>query len=347
MVFNIGDQRLKCPHCGFEKDVVVPKEAAVKEQDFAAMLQRLKDQRVARDQAEEKESTENHVRCEGCGATVVFVGTLTSMECPYCGLPMQREHIHAGGWRIPVDGVLPFAVVREKAAENFIAWVRSRWFAPNDFLKRANSEKFNGVYLPFWTFDAVTGSMYQGQRGDHYWVSVGSGNDQHQEMRTNWFPASGHFQLVFDDVLVAATRGIRHWLMDGLHPWPLHRCLPFTQEVLAGFLARTYDVELPDGFQEARQHMDSEIAAEARRRIGGDEQVVETIHTSYSAVTFKHLLLPVWLMAYRYAGKTYQVLVNASTGHVDGERPYSGWKIASAVLAALAAGLIGYLLSRR
>jgi DNA-directed RNA polymerase subunit RPC12/RpoP len=335
LVFNIGDQRLKCPHCGFEKEIVVPKDAAVAEQDFQAMLDRLQEQRASGDQAEKREETQNHVCCESCGATVVFVGTLTSLECPYCGSPILREHIHTGGWRVPVDGVLPFAVVRERAAENFVGWARSRWFAPNEFVKRADSGKFNGVYLPFWTYDAVTASTYRGRRGEWYLVTVGSGKDERQERRTRWWPVAGQFQLVFDDILVAATSGIRRDLIDGLSPWPLDRCLPFTQDVLAGFMARTYDVDLKDGFDQARTHIDSAIANEARTRIGGDEQIVDNIQTAFGAITFKHLLLPVWLMAYRYQERTYQVLVNASTGEVDGERPYSSWKIAAAVVSGL------------
>ena len=141
------------------------------------MLDHLEKQGASRAEDEKQEELQNHVRCEACGATVVFVDTLTSLECPYCGSPMQREHIHTGGWRIPVDGVLAFAIVRERAADNFSGWIRCRWFAPNDFVERAESGKFNGVYLPFWTYDAITASRYEGQRGDHYWEEVGSGNE--------------------------------------------------------------------------------------------------------------------------------------------------------------------------
>jgi predicted RNA-binding Zn-ribbon protein involved in translation (DUF1610 family) len=342
LVFNIGDQHLKCPHCGFEKEITVPKDAAVVERDFRAMLAQLEKDRESRADAQQQEQLQNHVRCESCGATVVFVDTLTSLECPYCGAPIEREHVHTGGWRIPVDGVLPFLVVRERAADSFSKWIGSRWFAPSGFAKRAESGKFNGVYLPFWTFDAVTASSYRGQRGDHYYETVGSGNDRRQEQRTRWSLTSGQFQRVFDDVLVAATNALRRDLLDGLSPWPLKRCVPFRQEVLAGFMARTYDVELKDGFGEAQSYIDGKVQAEARSRIGGDEQIIDDVQTTYGAVTFKHLLLPVWLMVYRYNERTYQILVNATTGELDGERPYSPWKIATAIIAGtlLAVGFI-------
>jgi hypothetical protein len=119
------------------------------------------------------------------------------------------------------------------------------------------------------------------------------------------------------------------------------KCVSFTQEALAGFYARTYEVELEEGFRLAREIMDDAIRAEAKCRIGGDEQRVHSVRTSVSAVTFKHLLLPVWLLAYRYNDRTYQVMANAATGEVQGERPWSIVKIMLAVLtaAAIAGGI--------
>ena len=85
-----------------------------------------------------------------------------------------------------------------------------------------------------------------------------------------------------------------------------------------------------------RQRVESALSADVRQRIGGDVQNVSSQQTNYSAITFKHLLLPVWLLAYRYREKTYRVMVNAVTGEVSGERPYSALKITLAVLCGLA-----------
>ena len=120
--------------------------------------------------------------------------------------------------------------------------------------------------------------------------------------------------------------------MERLEPWPLEKCLPFNQQVLAGLFARTYDVPLDDGFSQARHRMETALTTDVRQRIGGDEQSIASQKTSYSGVTFKHLLLPVWLLAYRYQEKPYRVVINAVTGEVSGERPYSMYKILGAVL---------------
>ena len=344
--FNIGQQRLKCPYCGFEKELELQPEGEIRENDLAAMLDRQRNRRIAGHADDQPGDSE--VRCDSCGGTVIFSGTLTSSECPYCGSPIQREKIHSATQRIPVDGVLPFLVDQATAKRKLSDWVKSRWFAPTEFTKRGAEGRFNGVYLPYWTFDAMTFNIYRGQRGEDYTVTVGSGNNKRQETRTNWYPAGGDFQRFFDDVLVVASQGLPREFILGLEPWPLTRCIPFTQQVLAGYLARTYDVALDAGFRDARQRIEDAINIDVRQRIGGDRQRIEFIKTRTDALTFKHLLLPVWMLAYRHRSQPYRVFINAATGEVQGERPYSFVKIMSAIVAIAGAALIlAFLMAQR
>ena len=332
--FSIGQQDLKCPYCGHEKLIELAADADIGEQDFHTILVKVREWREKSNGQDQ--SGQSEVRCVGCGGNVVFVGSLTSSECPYCGSPIQLDKVHDSPKRIPVHGVLPFQIEKEKARQNLTAWVRSRWFAPGEFALRGVDGRFNGVYLPFWTYDSLTFSRYSGERGDHYFVTVTENNQTKQERRTRWSPASGSHQRFFDDVLTLGTKGMRRDMMDALEPWPLESLQPFSQELLAGFLARTYEVELDEGFPIAKQKMDAGIASDVRGLIGGDEQRVSEIKTRYDAITFKHLLLlPVWLLAYRYHDKSYQIFINAVTGEVQGERPYSFWKIFLTVLLAV------------
>jgi predicted RNA-binding Zn-ribbon protein involved in translation (DUF1610 family) len=341
--FHIGDQRLKCPYCGYEKEIEIASDAQIREQDYHAMLERLKILQASGAELEVPGYSE--VRCEGCGGNVVFQGTLTSSACPYCGSPIQRANIHTATQRIPVDGVMPFLIEHDRAAKLLRDWVASRWFAPNEFLRRGAEGKFNGVYLPYWTFDSLTFNAYTGERGEDYWVTVGTGKNKRRERRTRWYPASGRFQRFFDDVLVVASKGWANGLVQSLEPWPLQKCIPFTQQVLAGMLARTYDVHLDQGFRDARVRIDEAIASDVRQRIGGDRQRVHGIQSRYDAVTFKHLMLPVWMLVYRYHDTPYQVFVSGATGEVQGERPYSWVKITLAVAAGLIV-VLGFLAAR-
>jgi len=261
---------------------------------------------------------------------------MTSGECAYCGNSVVDAEVHAAADRLPVDGLVPFQVEKHQAQQALHAWIKSLWFAPNAFKRRGVQGKFNGLYLPYWTFDAMTASRYVGERGEHYWVTVGSGKNKRSERRTRWSHASGSLQRFFDDVLVCAKTGLPHRLVCGLEPWPLTKCIPFNPEALAGYAAMTYDQELRTGFTQAGEQIHQALEAQVRGLIGGDEQRIASLDTQYSALTYKHLLLPVWMLAYAWNNKTYQIIVNACNGEVEGERPYSWVKIACAVLAAVA-----------
>ena len=44
--------------------------------------------------------------------------------------------------------------------------------------------------------------------------------------------------------------------------------------------------------------------------------------------TFKHVLVPIWLLVYTFGRRPYQVVVNGYTGRIAGRYPYSPWKMA-------------------
>ncbi|SFH56809.1 hypothetical protein [Planctomicrobium piriforme] len=369
LVFHVGKQQLKCTHCGAEKVIALDATAAVQEQDFQQMLEQLEKRKKVKlpphpqplsppnsfhgrgegslKIASEEASEHSEVRCESCGANVIFAGTLTSTSCPYCGSPIQREKVHRGGFRVPVDAVLPFQVEQRRAEQLLTTWIQSRWFAPNDYKRAAEHDHFHGVYLPFWTFDSLTFTKYSGERGDHYHVTVGSGKDERREQRTRWQAAAGQFQRFFDDVLIHAAKELPVDRIDALAPWPLQKCQPFTPEYLAGFFARTYDIDLGEGFKIARQRMNDELRSDCLQRIGGDEQRLHEMKARFDAVTFKHLLLPVWILAYRYRGESYRVFINAVTGEAQGDRPYSWIKITLTVLAVLAVAATIFIVFQR
>ena len=88
------------------------------------------------------------------------------------------------------------------------------------------------------------------------------------------------------------------------------------------------------------------IERDCRDDIGGDEQRVSTMEIQDQDVLFRLLLMPLWVATYVAAGTVFHVYVNANTGKVIGERPYSPVKIALAVAAVLAVALTAYLVYR-
>lgn len=335
LVFAIDSQRLECPYCGAARELT-PAPDAVSENDFAAGLAqraRVPDTEVGLD---------HEFECDSCGAVIAFEGTLSSRRCAFCGTPIQQEAECPSESRLPVDAVLPFRVSHDDARAALRRWARSRWFAPSDFQKQGVRGELSGIYLPYWTYDGLTHSRYRGERGEHYWVTVGSGKNQRRERRTRWYPASGEFRRFFDDVLVLASRSLSHEIALALEPWPLHACLPANQEVVAGFLAEHAQVDLEAGFRSAEKRMEDAITQEVRERIGGDTQRIHQVEVTHLAIQYKSVLLPTWLMGYRYRDRLYQVAVNAGTGEVQGQRPYSWLKILLLIIAVASLALATY-----
>ena len=270
--------------------------------------------------------------CRGCGASVAFSGQLSTSECAFCGAAVHREDAHQSPERLKVDAVLPFQVTQVAAAAALKDWVAGRWFAPGEFKRRGVNGRFNGVFVPYWTYDAMTFCRFSGKRGDVYYETVGSGKERRTVARTRWSRVSGAFDRFFDDVAIVATQSFDRELLDQLEPWPIETALPFDSALVAGKQAMTYDVDLRQGFDEAQRRIHGELEREVRRRIGGDKQQIDALDVKYSALTYKHTLFPVWMLAYRYQEKSYQVMVNAVTCEVQGERPWSAWKIFLAVV---------------
>ena len=339
--FDPGQTQLTCPHCGHvqEIDADEGRREAVREIDYLATLRQLAG-------AAEIEET-RVVTCPSCGAQTEFSEEKQAGRCPFCDTPVVTDtgtHRH-----IKPAALLPFALDERTARGKMTDWLGRLWFAPNglqDYARKGRA--MNGIYVPYWTYDSDTRSSYRGERGTHYYVTkTVRGSDgktkQVRERRTRWSPASGRVARAFDDVLVLASQSLPKRYTDGLEPWDLGELVAYQPQFLAGFRAEGYQIGLEDGFVEARARMDAVIRQDVRRDIGGDEQRIHDVRTAFDDITFKHVLLPVWLAAYKYRGKTYRFVVNARTGKVQGERPWSAWKIAFAVLVALViAGAVGY-----
>jgi hypothetical protein len=242
---------------------------------------------------------------------------------------------------IKPQALVPFVLTEAEARKAMVAWMGSLWFAPGTLLEYARKGRaMSGVYIPFWTFDAATDSRYSGERGEYYYetrtvnVRVNGRMERREERvrHTRWYPVRGGVSRDFDDMLVMASRSLPPRLGNELTPWDLGALTGYTPEFLAGFQAEGYTVPLADGHGEARDRMSGIIREDVRRDIGGDEQRVHSVDTDWSDETFKHILLPVWMAAYKYNGKSYRFLVNGQTGEVQGERPWSIWKIGLAVI---------------
>jgi ribosomal protein S27E len=346
LIFEPRDGCLSCPYCG-RSEPIPASAAAVQERSYEDYL-RLRPEQLTPISADALE-----VQCSGCGTTVAFTPPEVAGDCPFCAAKIVAQPQVADPMLAP-EGVLPFRITQRQAVDGIKGWLASRWFAPNALVRLAKQEMASSVYLPFWTYDVYAITHYSGQRGEHYWetesyVDTDSQGRRVTRMRqvrkTRWYPASGTVERWFDDILLTATKSVPPARLATLEPWDLAELKPYQPAYLAGHKAQRYQLELADGFEEVKAIMAPVIENDVRNDIGGDEQRIHRIAKSYSGITFKHLLLPVWIGAYRFQSKAYQVLVNARTGEVQGERPYSVLKIVAFVLLLLLVVLVLVYLS--
>jgi DNA-directed RNA polymerase subunit RPC12/RpoP len=328
--FAPGTTVLRCPYCGYEQQIA-DTGRKVAEHAFAE-LTTLPRKPVAQIAAYQ-------FRCEKCGARTE--SNMLAQACQFCGAPLVADMTGSGA--IIPEAVLPFVVDRRGVRDEMKKWINSRWFAPNSLKKVVETEQIAGTYLPHWTYDTRTVSDYTGQRGEHYYTTETYTTQENgqtvtrtrQVQHTRWYPASGQTRHDFDDVLVPATGHLAPDRLAKLEPWVLSRTMPYQPDFLAGYQALRYDTEPEAGLVAAKQEMAPVIHEDCRQDIGGDEQRVSSVNTSYFDLMYKLVLLPVWIAAYLHAGKTYQITINASTGEVIGDRPFSAAKIAAAVAAAI------------
>ena len=340
--WNAKAQSLKCPYCG----TVVPwsddtREApgqAVAEQDLAAALNDPATQRGWGLQSQE-------VQCQNCHAISVFDAGRVAQRCDFCGSPAIVAHTSQSEAITP-QSILPFKISDGQIRDKIRQWYGSRWFAPNKLKHAALTDTLHGVYLPYWTFDAHVSARWTAEAGFYYYTTEtyrdANGNTQTRQVRhVRWQPASGSLRHFFDDELVPGTVGIHTPLLRQIEPFPTTTDLkPYTPEFVRGWTVERYQVDLHQAAQRNVQDMDAQVQALCARQIPGDTYRNLRVQRDYASRTFKHVLVPVWLVGYTYGRKNFQIVANGYTGAIAGERPYSWVKISFAVLCALCLALV-------
>jgi predicted RNA-binding Zn-ribbon protein involved in translation (DUF1610 family) len=344
--FSPGASAMKCPYCGHENRLEMP-VGQVQELDFYEFFARAAEQ----GESEEKQT----VTCTSCGAESTVDKSMSMNRCPFCGAQLTAQ---AKASRLIRPGaVLPFKVTRTQAVEAFRRWLSGLWFAPGELKNYASaSGGIKGIYIPYWTYDSHVTTQYEGQRGEDYYVT-----EQYEEKdangttvtrsrrvtHTRWHSASGTVENRFDDVLVPAGTSLPVEIISSLEPWDLKNLVPYSDEYMSGFQAEAYQIDMGEGFEKAKAIMENAVRSTIERDISGDHQQIFAARSQFDTITFKHILLPVWISAYRYRDKTFRFIVNARTGQVQGERPWSVIKIILTVIAVLFALLIIAIIVQR
>lgn len=322
--WNPAKRALVCAYCGTESPYELKTDGAIVEHDLVAALQSIP--QAARGWRDERRS----VRCQHCQAISVFSSAQQGKACDFCGstalVPFEDEADEI----IRPESLLPFDIDQPRARDRVRQWYGSRFWAPNNLGSKALTDTLHGVYLPYWTFDADVSARYTAQGGEYY-------QDRDGKRQVRWFPVSGQVRHFFDDTLVCASRGVHPRLIQAVEPFPTtsERLKPYDPGYLSGWTVERYQLDLRRAADLNMTQMESKTRALCAAQVPGDTQRNLQVQSQYRGRTFKHILVPVWLVNYTYGSRTFQIVANGYTGKIAGRHPLSWIKITLAVLAAL------------
>lgn len=343
LVFCSKTDALRCEYCKTTQSIKIPQIPIVEHDLRHAVLE-------IENAPKTTFSDKLDINCTSCKGSFKLLEYQRSTKCPYCDTPIITNLDIF--YNLTPESLLPFSISQNTAKDSFKKWLGNLWFAPSSLNKYfQKNSKFNGIYIPYWTYDANTYSNYQGKRGDIYYESVTKNMVENgrmvrrtvQEQRIDWSYANGDVNRFFDDILVGASTSLPRLITKNLSPWDLENLLPYDSKYLSGFESETYQVSLDNGFIYAKEIMDYMIREDVREDIGGDRQQIDNITTNFENLTFKYLLLPIWSGNYQYKNKEYLFAINGRTGQVTGDRPYSYTKIFFTVITGICITLIPFV----
>ncbi len=289
------------------------------------------------------------MRCARCGATIQLSGSTTSTDCVFCGSSQVLDQT-ANRMALRPESIVPLEFGRDKAEAAVRKWLAGLWLRPNA-LKQSARFQAQGVYLPYWTYDARVHSDWSADAGHYYYVTevvpvMVNGKLQMQSRQVRkirWVPAWGKRDDVYDDVIVHASKGVAEELIARLGGFDTKALVPYRPEYLAGWRAEEYERDLEAGWQHAKEHIVRTQSSRCGADVPGDTQRNLKVDNTIEDVRWKHILLPLWVMTYRHAGRDFRVLINGQSARVQGQAPLSRPKVVLLVLAILT--LVGLIVA--
>jgi len=280
------------------------------------------------------------VKCQSCQAISVFDPSRVGQRCDFCGASALVPYEEVKDAFRP-ESLLPMKVAETQVRDSIRQWYGSRWFAPNKLKHAALTDTVKGLYIPYWTFDAQVHADWTAESGYYYYETEtytdSEGKTQtRQVQKVRWEPSSGSLDHFFDDEPVPASRGVQPEMLRRIEPYPMKELVPYQPGFLSGWVVERYQIDLPAAAQTAREDMEAEITRMCAAQVPGDTHRNLQVDTDYSGQTFKHILVPIWVLAYDYGRRQFQVVINGYTGAIAGKYPKSWIKITLTALAILA-----------
>jgi RNA polymerase subunit RPABC4/transcription elongation factor Spt4 len=298
------------------------------------------------------------IQCKNCGATINVPTDQRSVTCPFCDSNYVVDvPADEAANRQPPEFVIGFAFTPEQALEKFRQWLRDGGlFRPGDLSSAKIEDKLRGVYLPFWSFSMLAESRWAAKIGEHWYrtetyTTIENGQTvthTRTVTETEWWDLAGQHHNYYNGYLVSGSRGLPQDYAERIKPFRLESLKRYQPYFLAGWLSEEYSVDRDDALAACQQEFARWEQKNVESFLPGDTQSQVVVNSQFSDINSDLILLPVYLLSYRYGDKLYRFLLNGQTGKVTGDKPLSPLRIGLAVaIGVIMAIVIWWFASHR
>ena len=338
--FEPTSQKVKCPYCDTEFTPEAMEELAKSRNSAPA-----EELQWAEPEGEQLET--EHMRtyiCQSCGGELMCDENTAATNCPYCDNPVVMSQRVEG--TLQPDLIIPIKFNKQAAMDALTRHMSGKKLLPKLFRTQNRIERIQGVYIPFWLYDADVCADMQ-----YHATTVRRWSDSHNNYtETRHFKIHRAGTIGFEAVPVDASSKMANDLMESIEPYDLSQAVPFNAAYLAGYLADRYDVSSDITKTRAEERIKNGTAQAFQATVSNYSTVsLENANISLENSRVRYALLPAWLLTTHYQGKDYTFAMNGQTGKMVGDLPvdkgaYWRWFTIVALAGTAVAYLIGLML---
>ncbi len=349
--FNSGAQKMVCPYCDTTYDVDEflaqfgdETQGAQAGQETGEVVSTEQDADWQMEASEWNTGEDGllHYVCQSCGGEIVADANTAATRCPYCDNPVTVAAQMSGTLR--PDLLIPFALDKKAAKEKYKQHIADKKLLPRIFSAENHIDEIQGVYVPFWLFDAKVDAnfVFNASR-----VASRHRQGDYDVVETDHFQLQRSGRMEFSGVPTDGSTRMDDDLMDSIEPFYLTAAVDFAPAYLAGYLAERYDVTAEDSFERARQRIHHSAETAMRQSVAEwPDATVAANHTRITEGSVRYAFYPVWLLNTTYNGQKYVFAMNGQTGKFVGDLPCDNslyWKYVLKRLALIGAGVFAAL----
>jgi len=335
--FDSSSQAMKCPYCDTEFEI-----EALEEYQKELESSKTDNFNWGSCDAKEWESAELDClttgSCPSCGAELIGDQNTAAMVCPNCGnaqiVKQRLEGMLKPGY------IIPFKLEKKSAKEALLNFYKGKKLLPDFFKEENHINCIQGVYFPFWLFDAKANAhiCYKAAR-TRVWS-----DSNYVYTKTDHYSVIRDGSMGFEKIPVDGSERMDDAHMDSIEPFDYSQKKEFNTAFLAGYLAEKYDVNAEDCKERANIRIKTSIENEFARSVIGYSSVrVESSKVDVQGGKVNYAMFPVWVLNTKYKKENYQFLMNGQTGLLAGRLPVDtkkAWKY-----RFLISGIIGGILT--